>query len=151
MGTPEPSIEPSRDVAELPRHAFDDHTGDVRLRVEAPTLPGLFEEAARGLAELMLERAMELGLNGAERVSLRAPDREALLVDWLNELIFLSETRQRIYTDVTVHRASDTELVATVRGVLPEALRTAVKAATLHDLRVVEAQGGYSATVVLDV
>jgi len=50
-----------------------------------------------------------------------------------------------------VDRVSDTELEAVVRGVVPEALRTAVKAATLHALEIEETPSGYSASVVLDV
>jgi SHS2 domain-containing protein len=134
-----------------PHHAFEEHTGEVRLRVEAPTLEGLFEEAARAMAELMLDTRPGPADEPPEAVSLVARDPEALLVDWLNELIFLSETRKRIYTDVRVQRATDTALEATVRGVLPETLGTAVKAATLHGLRITRSPQGYAATVVLDV
>jgi SHS2 domain-containing protein len=138
-------------TTESPRHAFEEHTGEVRLRVEAPTLAGLFEEAARGMAELMLDAGVETAEEPGETVRIVAKDREALLVDWLNELVFLSETRKRIYTDVRVDVASDTVLEATVRGVFPETLGTAVKAATLHGLAIEESPGGYAATVVLDV
>lgn len=134
-----------------PRHIFEDHVGEVRLRIEAPTLAGLFEEAAHGLAELMLGTAPASPVGRVERIAIQAGDREALLVDWLNELIFLAETRSRIYTDVRVHRASDTALEAEVRGVAPEVVRTLVKAATLHDLKVEASPLGFAATVVLDV
>jgi SHS2 domain-containing protein len=134
-----------------PIHAFEDHTGEVRMRVEAGTLAELFEEAARGLAELMQERPAPPDPGSAEHVRLRARDAEALLVDWLNELVFLSDTRERVYTDVRVTHITDTELEATVAGATPEALRTAVKAATLHGLAVRRSAEGYSASVVLDV
>ena len=35
-------------------HRFGDHTGEVELTIEADTLPELFVEAGRALAELML-------------------------------------------------------------------------------------------------
>jgi SHS2 domain-containing protein len=133
------------------RHSFEDHTGEVRLRLEAPTLAALFEEAAMGLAELMLEVASDTREEREQSVTVEARDREALLVAWLNELVFLSETRGRVYTEVRVHSVSDTRLEASVRGVFPEALRTAVKAATLHGLKVDESADGFTATVVLDV
>ena len=135
----------------MPSHTFEDHPGEVRLRVRATSLAGLFEEAARGLAELMMEVASPAGAEAAENVELHARDREALLVAWLNELIFLSETRRRVYTDVHVRRASDTALEATIRGVFPETLRTAVKAATLHGLVVENTPDGFVASLVLDV
>jgi len=135
----------------VPRHTFEDHTGEVRVRIEAPTLAGLFEEAARALAELMLESGKPAADEPPVNVKLEALDAEALLVDWLNELVFLSETRGRVYSDVTVHQVSRTALEASARGVLPEMLRTAVKAATLHGLQVKESESGFTATVILDV
>jgi SHS2 domain-containing protein len=133
------------------RHVYEEHTGEVRLRIEAATLAGIFEQAARALAELMLGDAVGGAPDAEELVRIEAGDREALLVDWINELIFLSETRKRVYTDVTVTSVSDRRLEARVRGVFPAALRTAVKAATLHDLRIEQGVSGYSATIVLDV
>lgn len=133
-----------------PSHTFEDHTGDVRLRVESPTLAGLFEEAALALSELMLEEPAG-ALDAEEKVVLRAPDVVALLVDWLNELVFLSETRKLVYTEARVSRVSDTELEATVRGLSPAAIRTAVKAATLHGATVEKSLHGYTTTIVLDV
>lgn len=133
------------------RHSFEDHTGEVRLRLEAPTLAALFEEAALGLAELMLEAPSGADEEPEQSVTVEARDCEALLVAWLNELVFLSETRGRVYTEARVHSVSDTRLEASVRGVFTETLRTAVKAATLHGLRVEQSARGFTATVVLDV
>jgi SHS2 domain-containing protein len=142
------------DAAARPEHAFEEHVGEVRVRLSASSLAALFEEAARALAELMgAASGGECEASEAPvRVTVRAPDREALLAAWLDELVFLSETLKRVWTDVRVERASDAEISATVRGFEPVALRTQVKAATLHDLRVVErAPGAFVATVVLDV
>lgn len=131
-------------------HAFEEHVGEVRLRLQAESLPGLFEEAARALAELMCtEHAEPAGQPLPVRI--RAPDREALLAAWIDELVFLSETRKRVWTEARAERFTETELLATVRGFEPAALRTQVKAATMHGLRIVETGGRYEATVVLDV
>jgi SHS2 domain-containing protein len=132
-------------------HVFEDHTGEVLMRLEAPTLAGLFEEAARGLSELMLAEDDRGPLAAPETVRLQSSDGAALLVDFLNELIFMSETRKRVYTDVTVTQVSERALEAAVRGVPAEALRTAVKAATLHDLRLEHTAEGYMVSIVLDV
>jgi SHS2 domain-containing protein len=132
-------------------HVFEEHTGEARLRLRAPSLPALFEEAAAALAELMC--ADHVSPSGEPLpVEVRATDRAALLAAWIDELVFLSETRKRVWTEARVERLTDTELRAVLRGFEPTALRTQVKAATLHDLRVVETQGGqFEATLVLDV
>lgn len=138
------------------RHSFEDHTSEVRLCVSAGTLAAIFEEAGRALAELMLDGPPPPSRGPVEQVRLVARDRAALLVDWLNELIFLSETRKQVYVELRVDSVSDTALTASVRGVFPDVLRTAVKAATLHDVvfeEAVSADGAsnYTAKVVLDV
>ena len=72
-------------------------------------------------------------------------------MDWLNEIIFLSETRRLVYTEAQVRHISDKDLEGDVRGVVPGILRTAVKAATLHALKIERTAQGYSASVTLDV
>lgn len=119
--------------------------------VKAPSLPELFVEAGRGLAELMLDQPERTPEEGPVTCVVRARDREALLVDWLNELIYLSETRGRVYTELEIDALSERELHARVRGVAIETLRTAPKAATLHGLSIAEEPSGFSARVVIDV
>ena len=133
-------------------HTFEEHTGEVRLRLRGPDLVSLFEEAASALAELMLGDGPHGIIGPPERVVVRAPDREALLAAWIDELVFLSETKKRVWVEAKVNRISDVELFGLVRGVEPKAIRTAVKAATMHDLQISSIDSGsFEATVVLDV
>lgn len=133
-------------------HSFEDHTGEVEMRLEAPTLPALFSEACRALGELMLGEEVEPPPDGPiETVTVEADDREALLVAWLDELVFRAETRKAVFTRCTVEHASDRAITATLRGVPEPTLKTGVKAATYHRLRVAEEDGAWRATVVLDV
>jgi hypothetical protein len=53
------------------RHSFGEHVGEVVLRIEAPTLRELFEEAGRALAELGAEVPPEGAPRDAERIELR--------------------------------------------------------------------------------
>ncbi|HVE86634.1 MAG TPA: archease [Myxococcales bacterium] len=133
-----------------PAHSFTEHTSEVRVRLTAPTFGGLLGEAGRALAELLADE--EPGpLQAPERVSLQGADRVALLVHWLNELVFLSETRKQIYAWFDVQVATDREVVAQVRGWAASRVRTQVKAATFHGLAVAEGPEGLQAEVVLDV
>ena len=133
------------------RHTFEEHVGEVQIRIDAPTLAELFAEAGRALAELFLEEPRPDAVRESEEVTVQATDREALLAEWLNELIFRSETRHCAFDDLQVTRISDRELQARIAGVRIGNPRVAVKAATLHGLRIREEPGGCTATVVLDV
>jgi SHS2 domain-containing protein len=129
----------------------EEHTGELAFRLEAPTLPALFEEAGRALCEAMRGRGMRAAAAREERIAVAAPDRGALLVEWLNELVFRAEAGQVLFTDFHVERLSERELVARAGGVRVRRLRNPVKAATMHRLAVAEGTGGFTATVVLDV
>jgi SHS2 domain-containing protein len=134
-----------------PYHRLAEHTGEVEMIVVAETLPSLFEEAARALADLLAEDASGAPTGPEERISLTATDRETLLADWLNELVYRGEVDKRVYAQVEVERVDEQQLEAKVRGREPRAPRTAVKAATWHGLRIRPLDDGFEATVVLDV
>src|SRR3712207_4355293 len=65
-----------------------DHTADVGFELRAPSLEALFDEARRALLMVVFEHPPEEG-EGVDAVRLTAPDRETLLVRWLNELVYL--------------------------------------------------------------
>jgi SHS2 domain-containing protein len=133
-------------------HTFEEHVGEVRLRLFAEDLGNLFAEAGRALAELMADVPRAPSADApTEEVVVRARDRGALLVEWINELVYRSETRKKVYTAVEIDAIDDHELHAHIRGVDAINLRTAVKAATYHDLRIDEQGGRLNASIILDV
>ena len=131
-------------------HAFEQHTSDVQVRVDAATLVDLFAEAGRALAEIIGTPAGDPS-GTWRRVSVDARDRDALLVAWLNELIARTEIDNQLYTEIEVVDLTATRLDARIRGVPIAEMRTAVKAATMHGLQIGVGARGVSATVILDV
>lgn len=141
-----------KDSAARAQHRFEEHTGEVRLELTAPSCEELFAEAGRALAELMLEGEGVVPPSAPGRVvEVHARDRAALLVEWLNELIFLSEISKQVFPRVQVERVDETHARGRVAGLFPETLKTAVKAATLHGVRVECSGGRWRGSVVLDV
>lgn len=133
-------------------HAFVEHTGEVELRLWAPDLPALLAEAGRAVAELMLGEEAAPAPEAVRRpVTVRAADREALLVAWIDELVFRAETDKAVFTRFDVRVTGEQEATADLHGVAEPVIKTGVKAATYHRLRVAVEDGGLSATVVLDV
>jgi SHS2 domain-containing protein len=130
-----------------------EHTADLGLRVWAPDLPGLFEEAARGLIAIMGRGSDEA--DRTEHGVVAAPDPEALLVDWLSEVLFLFEARGLVPQRVEVHITEDPwRLRAELAGSDPERFvqhGPAVKAVTYHAIEVNVTPTGAEARVYLDV
>ena len=134
-----------------PSHRWVDHTAEVQLQVEADSLAGLLAEAGRALGALLL-RGHEAEPSGEARtIEVSSVDREALLVDWLNEIVFLAEVERWVAVDFDVSEASETHLKASARGVAVDEPPALVKAATFHGLAVEEREGGLQAEVIFDV
>jgi SHS2 domain-containing protein len=134
-----------------PRHSFQEHTSEVRLRVEAETIEELFEESGRALAELIAEPSAGASRGPEKHIELHARDQDALLIEWLNELVFRAETEKLVYDQLKVSRIEGGNLAATLRGHEPKGSRASVKAATMHDVRIERTNEGLSASFILDV
>ena len=127
------------------------HTADLSLRVWGDDLRDLFENAARGMLELMGGPPAE-NLPLTERsYSLCAPDWETLLVDWLTELLYLAEDDEVLASSVDVIKADDLCLQARVTGWIGGRFDKLIKAVTFHDLAIVSTGRGYEVVIVFDV
>jgi SHS2 domain-containing protein len=125
-----------------------DHIAELELRVLAGSAEELFAEAMRALAELM--DAAEGGEPARHELAASAPDRATLLVEWLNELVYLAASRGFVPDRVERFQLGELDVEATVSG-RTAAPRPLVKAVTYHGLSLAERDGRWSATVVLDV
>jgi SHS2 domain-containing protein len=151
-----------------------EHTADVGIRARGATLEEAFEQATLGLAEILgaLAPGGSGGPGEAVAVEVSAPDLGGLLVDWLNEALWLREVRQAWLAGVRVDRVGDGMAVGSVtfssRGPAgqvaagdpasedgphdPAPDGTFVKAVTYHRLRVEpDPSGGWLVEVYLDV
>lgn len=131
-----------------------DHTADTGLVAHGGTLTELFENAAFGLFDLMFDiEGLETELE--EEVALEAPGLEDLMVAWLEELLFLSETRERAWSRFRVEEMQDERLLRGRVGGIPfdrmELRGPPVKAVTYHDLEVTRTAEGWRARLIFDV
>jgi len=145
---PEASLRRRRPYRELP------HTADLAWRLWGASLPELFENAGCALSATLTDRRY-LRRRATREVRLSAFDQETLLVDWLNHLLYLFDLDGFLGRDFQVESLTSERLKARVTGESfdptrhPE--RTAVKAATFHQLSIVPVGDGWQATVVLDL
>jgi riboflavin kinase/FMN adenylyltransferase len=142
------------------RYREREHTADRALHVWGEGLADLLVGAARGMCSLMgdLER---LAPEQWRTIRLEASDRETLLVEWLNELLFLTETEGLLFVDFSIESVADAAmvedgtvgatLVAHAGGAVAPVTRAHIKAATFHDLKLVEDRAGWSTLITFDV
>lgn len=123
-----------------------DHTAELELHIEAASPTLVLQEGLSALAELYDGAT---GEPETHELALEARDLPALLAEWLEELVFLAETRGFVADQAGIVLCN-TSVRGTVRGKRGEP-RPLVKAVTYHGLMFDRLDGGWQARVVLDV
>jgi SHS2 domain-containing protein len=126
----------------------------VAYRIQGDSLAEIFANAAQALTATMVDRR---GLRAKDRrqIEVEAPDREALLVAWLNYLLYLYDLDGFLGRDFEMLELTDEHLKARARGEKFDPERhvgkTAVKAATYHHLEIRPRNHRWQATVIFDL
>ena len=124
-----------------------EHAAELELRIEAPTEQAVFADALAAFAELVDGG----GDPDRHELELEADDPASLLVEWLNELVYLADVEQFVPERLAELELDGGRLRATVEGRRGEP-RPLVKAVTLHGLAFQpDGEAGWRARVVLDV
>jgi SHS2 domain-containing protein len=139
---------------------FLDHTGDTAVEISAASEGELLREAARALREVYIDpqRSRDSGVVELVPLAFEAEDIESLLIDVLNELIFLFDSRRLLPRDLEIEILElgpplflRARLAAEPFDPACHAFLTEVKAATFHAMRVERTEAGVSTTVVFDL
>jgi SHS2 domain-containing protein len=133
-----------------PRYEQIDHTADLALRIYGRTLRELFANAAYAMFSQLADLEA-IAPTVRREVSVEGIDHESLLVNWLNELLYLQDTHGEAYVTFEIRKLSRRRLQATVAGAQTTAFQTIIKAATYSDLSIIKVRGWYMSTVVFDV
>jgi SHS2 domain-containing protein len=130
------------------------HTADAGFKLWGPTLADVFVQAAYALTSLMTDRR-HLQNREILEVEVEASDQEILLVDWLNYVLYLYDTKSFFAKDIDVLEISEQQLKARLAGEeldpARHILKTGVKAATYHQLSIRRQDSGWEATVIFDL
>lgn len=127
-----------------------EHTADWAFRARGRDLAELFRSAARALF-IMQGALAQSGETVTREIEVTGGDLETLLVNWLNELLYLQEVHNEAYDRFEVVEITSERLRARVHGRLRHSAQRLIKAATFHDLAVKRTDDGWEATVVVDV
>ncbi|GAG03260.1 unnamed protein product [marine sediment metagenome] len=131
-----------------------DHTADVGIVAYGTDIKELFSNAASALFSLITEpESIEEKLQHGLEMS--SGDRDSLLVEWLNELIYLFDAEHFLFNKFEIERLSHNQLKATCYGEkidpTKHRIKTGIKAATYHMLEVDKDSSGYKAQIIFDV
>ena len=138
------------------KRAFEiiDHVADVGIIAYGTDARELFSNAAVAMFSLITElESVEEKLHLDLEVS--SEDRDSLLVEWLNELIYLFDVKHILFNRFDIESLTHNELKATCYGdnfdPMKHAIKIGVKAATYHMLRLDKDGDGYKAQIIFDI
>ncbi|HQD24941.1 MULTISPECIES: archease [Methanoculleus] len=129
-----------------------EHTADVQMRVRGRTINELFADAGRAMFQIMYGPCIDRGVT--REISLEADNLEALLIDYLSELLFITEVEGTVFCTFDVD-VQGTRLTATARGEPFDPKRhsggTIVKGISYFGLEIVKEEEGYVVEIIFDI
>ena len=127
-----------------------EHTADWALHVWGTTREELFVAAAQGMYALMGVQ-LQTPAPVWREIQVQAADYEALLVAWLQELLFSLESAGVAFAPLRVIALTPTRLTVVAEGEAPVRVSKLIKAVTYHNLHIQPRPEGYETTIVFDV
>ena len=130
-----------------------EHTADVGIRVKGADLKDLFKNAAIAMFDIVAARKTEANPPKKIIVKQSADNLEELFINWLNELLYLSATKDLIFSDLQIARLNEKGIEAIAAGsdMKNYKMNTEIKAATYHQLKLKQIESGWQAEVIFDV
>jgi SHS2 domain-containing protein len=134
---------------------LDITTADVCFLAYGKDLNELFENSASAMFEVMVN-TKQIKPEIKRTVEVKAEDRKSLLFDWLNELLVFYGSENLVFSEFKVKlNEKENKLMAYCYGekINPKKhdLRTEVKAATYHQMKIEKVNGKWKAQVIVDI
>jgi len=131
-----------------------DHTADTGFEVQGKTREQVFENAARAFFHIMW-RIGHHKENKPETITVKGNDLQELLVNFLEEFLYLYDAKGLICSQLKIYSITDTEIRVKVWlqqfDVKQDQELLAVKAVKYHQLYIGEKEQGWSAQIFLDI
>jgi SHS2 domain-containing protein len=130
-----------------------EHTADMGIEAVGETLDELLVQAARGMMEII--SGAKASPREQKRVEVTAGEGGELLVNWLNEILFLFDPGGFFPAEFVIEQATENRVKARIAGEPFDRERhpidREIKAATYHQLQFEHVEGKWQARVYLDL
>jgi SHS2 domain-containing protein len=136
------------------RYRIIDHTADIGIEVYGESLSDLFKNSAFALFDIIAD-IKDIKEDIELNIDLEGFNLEELMVDWLSELLYLSQTKGYIFKETYIEEITDRHLKARAKGEVfnPKAhmFKIEIKGVTYHMLEVNRRKNYWFARIIFDI
>jgi len=132
---------------------FLEHTADIKFRAFGKTLEEVFENSALAMLSTMYKEKVKE--EKKLKIKVEGKDLENLLYNFLEEFLFLFDSKNFLFSDVKHIKIDEKNLTVEAEISGDDAkdykIITSIKAVTYNEMFVKKAKDGWEAQVVVDV
>lgn len=133
----------------MKHHEILEHKADLKIRIIGETKEDLFENALIGMFESAKYKKEEGGRIRRE-IKVSSQDLPSLLIDFLSEVLYLSEVNHEIYNKIQFKKFSDKNIKGILSGKKLKRIGVQIKGVTYHNLDIKKNEI-WQATILFDI
>jgi len=133
---------------------YIEHPADIGIRAYGENLQQLFENAARGLYEILEIQGIQKNKGFKRTKNLSADSNEDLLVLFLNEILYIAIKEHLIFEEfsIIINSSGNTKnLHANMTGYKFNDIGREVKAVTYHHMKIENINGILQTDIIFDI
>lgn len=135
----------------MKKYEFLEHPADLKIKSFGKDLPELFINSVLGMMEFLYGKCIGTARHApTEHIEITSDNIESLLIDWLAEILYLSDSNKRAYLNYKIIEFNNTKIIADI-GSQKAVAKDDIKAVTYHELSIIQQKDGWVATVVYDI
>lgn len=136
----------------MKKYEILEHKADLKIRAFGKDKLGLFRNVLFGMSESMKVEPQKPEKKVKREIKIKSVDSPALLVDFLSEVLYLSQLNKEVFFDIILKRLTDQELEGELIGQKVERFSEDIKAVTYHSLEIKQNKNKtWEATILFDI
>jgi len=131
---------------------FLEHTADAKFQAFGKNLEEAFVNAALALTKIMIDSKVKAKIT--KKIKVSGNDNKSLLYNFLEELLFLLDTKNFLLSKIKEIKIKNNTLTAVLIGdnnLKSYEIKTNIKAITYHEMFIKQENNKFALQVVLDI
>lgn len=135
----------------MEKYKILEHPADIRVQAIGKTKEELFVGALKGMSEILKSEIKDKDQIIKNRIQVNSINLDNLLVDFLSEVLYLTQINKRAYNDIKFFKFSDKGLEGELSGHNIKSFGEDIKGVTHHGLKIEKRNNQYQATILFDI